>query len=138
MFTYLIRTNIKAKSTTGSYLRQAYGVGQEQQAKLGANPFKYGIEGETDFHSGISSTEASNYPGSHGNQDNDPKTVITATTSVRGEPPSALSSAGLTGVGPRRILANPSSPHSNAKRPSVHPALASRLACSPAGIIPKK
>ncbi len=98
MFTYLIRTNIKAKSTTGSYLRQAYGVGQEQQAKLGANPFKYGIEGETDFHSGISSTEASNYPGSHGNQDNDPKTVITATTSVRGEPPSALSSAGLTGV----------------------------------------
>jgi Protein of unknown function (DUF3604) len=98
MFTYLIGTNIKAKAATGSYLRQAYGVGQEQQAKLGVNPFKYGIEGGTDFHSGISSTEASNYPGSHGNQDNDPKTVITATTSVSGEPPTALSSAGLTGV----------------------------------------
>ena len=40
----------------------------------------------------------SNYPGSHGNQDNDPKTVITATTSVSGEPPTALGSGGLTGV----------------------------------------
>ena len=98
MWLYLIGTDKKAKSATGSYLRQAYGVGQEQQAKLGVNPFKYGIEAGTDFHSGITSTEPSNFPGSHGNQDNDPKTVITATTSVGGEPPTALSSGGLTGV----------------------------------------
>ena len=77
MWMYLIGTDTKAKSATGSYMRQAYGVGQELQEKLGVNPFKYGIEAGTDFHSGISSTEASNYPGSHGNQDNDPKTVIT-------------------------------------------------------------
>lgn len=82
----------------GSYLRQAYGVGQELQEKLGVNPFKYGIEAGTDFHSGITSTEAGNYPGSHGNQDSDPRTVITATSSVVGEPPIALSSGGLTGV----------------------------------------
>jgi hypothetical protein len=98
MFRYLIGTDVKAKSATGSYLRQAYGVGQELQAKLGANPFKYGIEAGTDFHSGISSTEPSNYPGSHGNQDSDPKTVITATTSVSGEPPTGIGSGGLTGV----------------------------------------
>ena len=98
MWYYLIGSDKKANSATGSYLRQAYGVGQEQQAKLGVNPFKYGIEAGTDFHSGITSTEPSNYPGSHGNQDNDPKTVITATTSVGGEPPTALSSGGLTGV----------------------------------------
>ena len=98
MWKYLIGTSIHAKSATGSYIRQAYGVGQELQAKLGINPFKYGIEAGTDFHSGITSTEASNFPGSHGNQDNDPKTVITATTSVAGEPPTALSSGGLTGV----------------------------------------
>jgi Protein of unknown function (DUF3604) len=98
MWLYLIGSDKKANSATGSYLRQAYGVGQEQQAKLGVNPFKYGIEAGTDFHSGISSTEANNFPGSHGNQDNDPKTVITATTSVGGEPPTALSSGGLTGV----------------------------------------
>jgi hypothetical protein len=98
MWLYLIGSDKKANSATGSYLRQAYGVGQEQQAKLGVNPFKYGIEAGTDFHSGITSTEAGNFPGSHGNQDSDPKTVITATTSVGGEPPTALSSGGLTGV----------------------------------------
>jgi hypothetical protein len=67
-------------------------------ARRGWAPFKYGIEAGTDFHSGITSTEPSNFPGSHGNQDSDPKTVITATTSVGGEPPTALSSGGLTGV----------------------------------------
>ena len=98
MFRYLIGTSVKAKAATGSYLRQAYGLGQELEAKLGANPFKYGIEAGTDFHSGISSTEPSNYPGSHGNQDSDPKTVITATTSISGEPPTGIGSGGLTGV----------------------------------------
>ena len=52
-----------ANSTTGSYIRQAYGVGQELQAKIGVNPFKYGIEAGTDFHSGIDSTEPNNCAG---------------------------------------------------------------------------
>ncbi len=98
LWTTLVGSDRKANSATGSYIRQAYGVGQELQEKLGANPFKYGIEAGTDFHSGISSTEASNYPGSHGNQDSDPKTVITATTSIGGEPPTVVGSGGLTGV----------------------------------------
>ena len=98
MWKYLIGTATPAKSATGSYIRQAYGVGQQLQEKIGVNPFKYGIEAGTDFHSALSSTEASNYPGSHGYQDNDPQKVITATTSVGGEPPTALGSGGLTGV----------------------------------------
>ncbi len=95
---FLLDGTKHAKSATGSYIRQAYGVGQELQEKLGANPFKYGIEAGSDFHSGIDTTEASNYAGSHGNQDNDPRKVILATRSVGGEPPAALSSGGLTGV----------------------------------------
>jgi hypothetical protein len=95
---YLLDGSGIAKSATGSYLRQAYGVGQELQAKLGLNPFKYGIEAGTDFHSGIDTTEPQNYAGSHGNQDSDPRKVVTATKSVAGEPPTALSSGGLTGV----------------------------------------
>jgi hypothetical protein len=101
MWKYLIGTSTPMKSATGSYIRQAYGVGQALQEKLGVNPFKYGIEAGTDFHSGLSSTEASNYPGSHGNQDSDPslaKKVITDTTSIGGEPPTSLGSGGLTGV----------------------------------------
>jgi len=95
---YLLDGSGVAKSATASYIRQAYGVGQELQAKLGVNPFKYRIEARTDFHSGIDSTEPSNYAGSHGNQDADPRAVVTATKSVVGEPPTALSSGGLTGV----------------------------------------
>ena len=53
MFTSLLSGAGTAKSATGSYMRQAYGVGQELQEKLGVNPFKYGIEAGTDFHSGI-------------------------------------------------------------------------------------
>jgi hypothetical protein len=98
IFKSLLNGSGDAKSATGSYIRQAYGVGQELQAKIGANPFKYGIEASTDFHSGIDTTEPSNYAGSHGNQDSDPRTVITATKSVVGEPPVVLSSGGLTGV----------------------------------------
>ena len=44
IFKSLLDGSGDAKSTTGSYMRQAYGVGQELQAKIGANPFKYGIE----------------------------------------------------------------------------------------------
>ena len=63
MWQYLIGTSIKANSSTGSYLRQAYGVGQELQAKLGVNPFKYGIEAGTDYHSALSSTEVEQLSG---------------------------------------------------------------------------
>ena len=82
----------------GQLCTSAYGVGQELQEKIGANPFKYGIEAGTDFHSGISSTEEDNYPGSHGNQDNDPKLVLTQKQSISGEPPITIGAEGLTGA----------------------------------------
>jgi hypothetical protein len=98
LFETLVGYPAKANFMKGSYLRQAYGVGQELQEKIGANPFKYGIQASTDFHSGISSTEEDNYPGSHGNQDHDPKLVLTQTESITGEPPITVSAAGLTGA----------------------------------------
>jgi hypothetical protein len=88
-----------AHFTKGSYVRQAYGVGQELQERIGANPFKYGIEAATDYHSGISSTEEDNYPGSHGNSDSDPKVVLsTSAVGNIGEPPIAYAGQGLTGA----------------------------------------
>lgn len=69
LYEILLSSTVQAKYKTGSYIRQAYGVGQEQQAKIGANPFKYGLEGGTDYHSAVSSSEENNYPGSHGSQD---------------------------------------------------------------------
>jgi len=88
----------------GSYVRQAYGVGQELFEKIGANPFKFGLEGGTDYHSGFSSTEENNYPGSHASLDaiNGPpeklKAMLSATTSVSGEPMVVVGAASLTGV----------------------------------------
>jgi Protein of unknown function (DUF3604) len=90
-----------SKYKTGSYIRQAYGVGQELQAKLGSNPFKYGLEGGTDYHSGFSSTEENNYHGSHSNQDpidKNFKEILSSTESVAGEPPTKIGAGDLTGV----------------------------------------
>jgi hypothetical protein len=101
LFEILLSSTARANFKTGSYVRQAYGVGQELQAKLGANPFKYGLEGGTDYHSGISSSEENNYPGSHGSQDNlalNYKNILEASESVGGEPPTKISAAGITGV----------------------------------------
>ena len=101
MWHTLVGSPFISKFKTGSYVRQAYGVGQEFYEKIGANPFKYGIEAGTDFHSGVSSTEENNYVGSHGNQDDvvhNFKQVLTATGSTGGEPLSVISASGLTGV----------------------------------------
>lgn len=101
IFEFLLGSPTKAKYKTGSYIRQAYGMGQELQAKLGSNPFKYGLEGGTDYHSGFSSTEENSYPGSHGSQDNLEKnyaTILSSTESLAGEPVTKISAAGLTGV----------------------------------------
>ena len=97
----LLASTEKAKFKTGSYVRQAYGVGQELQAKLGVNPFKYGLEAGTDYHSGFSSTEENNYHGSHSSQDDIEKnyaSILSATESIGGEPPTKISAGGLTGV----------------------------------------
>jgi hypothetical protein len=101
LYEILLSSTVQAKYKTGSYIRQAYGVGQELQAKLGANPFKFGLEGGTDYHSGVSSSEENNYPGSHGSQDaleKNYKAILSATESVGGEPPTKISAAGITGV----------------------------------------
>lgn len=101
LYELLLASSIKAKYQTGSYIRQAYGKGQELQATLGVNPFKYGLEGGTDFHSGISSTEENNYPGSHASldlQEKSYKEILSAKESAGGEPPTKASAAGLTGV----------------------------------------
>jgi hypothetical protein len=101
LFEKLLGSNEIGKYKTGSFIRQAYGVGQEQQEKLGANPFKFGLEGGTDYHSGISAEEENNYHGSHASQDDLGKNyekILTATGSIGGEPVIKIAAAGLTGV----------------------------------------
>lgn len=82
----------------GSYARQAYARGLEIAAKTGANPYKFGLAGATDFHSGISSTEEDRFAGAFGGLDSNPKQVLGDADSVIGDSPVVFSAAGLTGV----------------------------------------
>jgi hypothetical protein len=60
----------------GSYIREAYGRGLVIQAKVGANPFKMGLVGATDFHNGLSTSDENAFAG--GPFGIDPNTTLPA------------------------------------------------------------
>ena len=45
------------------YVRPALKLGLQEQARLGANPFKFGLIGSTDSHTALSNIEESNFGG---------------------------------------------------------------------------
>lgn len=53
----------------GSYIRQAYGRGLVIAEKAGANPYKFGVVGGSDFHNGISASDEKAFGGSPGGVD---------------------------------------------------------------------
>ena len=54
------------------YLRAGLLRGLEQEAKLGVNPFKFGIVGGTDVHNSLTAIEEDNFFGKHVNQEPSP------------------------------------------------------------------
>jgi len=48
----------------GSYAREALGKGLEVEARVGANPYKFGFGGGSDFHDGLSTSAENAYGGS--------------------------------------------------------------------------
>lgn len=48
----------------GSYAREALGKGLEIDARTGANPYKFGFVGASDFHDGLSTSSEEGYGGS--------------------------------------------------------------------------
>jgi hypothetical protein len=89
-----------ARQLAGGFVRQAFARGLEIQARIGVNPFAYGIEGGTDFHSGISATEESNFPGGLGMNDShdNPRKILTEDEPILKAPAAVLSAGALTGV----------------------------------------
>jgi Protein of unknown function (DUF3604) len=62
--------NLNAKPKTAEmikseYARQALKDGLALESKLGANPFKFGMVGSTDSHTGLAAVEEDNYFGKH-------------------------------------------------------------------------
>src|SRR5690606_22728828 len=50
----------------GGYVRDAYGRGLEIAARIGVNPFVFGLVGSSDFHNAMPATEEDNFPGALG------------------------------------------------------------------------
>lgn len=55
----------------GSYVREAYGRGLVINQKVGANPYKFGVVGATDFHNALSTSSEQQYTGSIGGTGSD-------------------------------------------------------------------
>jgi hypothetical protein len=53
--------------TRGSYARSALQTGLDIEAKVGVNPYKFGMIGSTDAHTGIASVDEDNFWGKMGN-----------------------------------------------------------------------
>jgi Protein of unknown function (DUF3604) len=81
----------------GSYIRDAYRAGLVLQDQLGANPFKFGVVGDSDTHNTGGNYEENRMFGGHGSDDGIPERRLGANTTV-----AALfkyfSSGGLVGV----------------------------------------
>lgn len=84
----------------GGYVRPALRRGLEVREETGNNPFIFGLVGSSDFHSGVSASEESNYPGGLGSGDeqSDPKRVLTSVNPLMRSPTTIMSASGLTGI----------------------------------------
>jgi len=50
-----------AGNVHGSYIREAYGRGLSIEAKIGVNPYRFGVVGGSDIHTGLSLSDAEPY-----------------------------------------------------------------------------
>ncbi|HXB92979.1 MAG TPA: DUF3604 domain-containing protein [Puia sp.] len=82
---------------SGGYIREALGHGLELSQSMGGNPYKMGVVGGTDMHSGINATEEYNFPGSHAGGDNTAKKRLYDNNGV-GTDVIKEAAAALTGV----------------------------------------
>lgn len=65
----LITQRDRKSKPDGSYIRQAYGRGLSIAQRTGANPYKFGVVGASDFHNGISASDENAFGGSPGGID---------------------------------------------------------------------
>jgi hypothetical protein len=84
-----------------SFAREAYKSGLRFQQTIGANPFKFGLEGGGDDHGSAHTWEEFNYHGGHALMDANPKDRMTKTFPLPGAPPNILAkltAGGITGL----------------------------------------
>lgn len=86
----------------GSYAREGYARGFEISARIGVNPYQYGLVGSSDYHSSTSATEEDNHTGALGNSDNpipeNARNILATINRVLNAPTAALAASGITGI----------------------------------------
>jgi len=84
----------------GGYVRQALERGLAIEAAIGVNPFRFGLIGSSDFHSGVSASEEDNFTGALGRSDDmqHPAEVLSDVNPVAGAPATVFSAGAITGV----------------------------------------
>ena len=98
LYEHLLALKDRLGKLEGSYARHAFRRGLELEEKIGANPYKFGLIGSSDYHTGISASEEFNFPGGHGLLDSTPQARLRPEPTVAGEPASRFSAGGLAGA----------------------------------------
>ena len=91
-----VATSIQITMFKGGYVRDALRTGLEFQDRQGFNPYKFGMVGATDSHTGIVPIEENNYSGKVGSRDGSPERRLlrkSSTMDLR-----FFSASGLAGV----------------------------------------
>ena len=98
LFDNLINLPIQADKSRGAFFRQGLATGMKLEKELGANPYKMGLVGGADFHSGYSGNEEFNYLGGHGITDDTIKKRLNPKVGIAGGLTAELGTAGTTAV----------------------------------------
>jgi hypothetical protein len=97
VFPNLIATNTPT-AIKGGFIRQGLVTGMTLETELGYNPYKMGIVGGADVHSGYQGNEEWDWNGAHGAQDDTPQKRLNPKPNAAGEPGFVVSTAGTTAV----------------------------------------
>src|SRR5581483_3697713 len=73
IFDHLLGSRTRSEPQ-GSYVRDAYGRGLVIEARVGTNPYKYGLVGGSDIHNGLSTSGSEAFAG--GQFGIDPHTML--------------------------------------------------------------
>ncbi len=96
-FSNLINLGVPSQVKYG-FVRQGLVEGMKLETALGHNPYKMGLVGGADVHSGYQGNEEWDWKGAHGSQDDTPEKRLDPKPNAAGEPGYVVSSAGTTGV----------------------------------------
>jgi len=93
----MLLTGVKTEVSTGSYVRSALLAGLAEEQRIGVNPFRLGIIGSTDTHTGFSSVLEESFLGKLG-EDQLPRERLGPGKGQIIFPAADMSASGLAGV----------------------------------------